>query len=586
MASQPSDRICSEIIPVDVRVVVTSSARGPSASVALQVLTKRAAAALRALSVVRAGARVATWRVSQTDALALSFAIADADGVAVWLNDRWNANEAARAIGDADPAILLIGARQDAEELATLLEGRSLSCFVIGDTGRVLLRAASAVQSLDANDIEQFDNDHHHISYQHPITIECLDPPDWQQCLGSSNNSAVTQSSGMRPSPAKSTESVPAPTTGSLPMLPYAIVYTSGTTGWPKGVVLSHRAMLVQALAKLQHVRYNALSRYLHLAPLFHVGGASSALAVTLACGSHLLIVAAPPAERPKQLSTSISETCAVILRFRVNTLVVVPAMLQMLLDEMLYKDFKFSIDTLLYGGGSLSTGLRLSVQRSFPNCMLIGAYGMTETASSMTFINHSLLPLDSPAHSSVGAAPEHVMLRIVDSVQSFRTNDGFRVGEISTRGPHVMNGYFRRQEETRAALQAGWLRTGDLGYLDDGGNLFLVGRAKDMIKSGGENVFAGEVEAVLARHPAVASSAVVGVPHRVLGEAVAAAVIATEWPGEEMLAVWCREGLSSYKRPRWILEMDCFPLSSTGKVLKDQLRTQILDTLRMRPKL
>lgn len=376
---------------------------------------------------------------------------------------------------------------------------------------------------------------------------------------------------------------------------PYAVFYTSGTTGEPKGVVLSHAAMLTQARAKLRHVRYSAATRYLHLAPLYHLGGASSAVAVALAAGTHVLLgpdEAAPPA------------WLAAVERARVNTLVVVPAVLQLLVDahdrwraaaaatpssapaRAAQSAPGRSVATILYGGGACTRGLRAdALTRAFPNCTaLIGAYGMTEAASSMTFIDHCRLPPRSIRHASVGRAPAHVSLAVREVPESFRTQaGGYLVGEIVTRGPHVMDGYFARPEATRQVLSDdGWLRTGDLGYVDDGGFLFFVGRLKDMIKTGGENVFAGEVEAVLGRHPSVISSAVVGVPHRVLGEAVCAAVITaaagggTDQRPEKDLSLWCRERLSPFKVPKWIVPMQRFPSNPTGKVLKRELRIEV----------
>jgi acyl-CoA synthetase (AMP-forming)/AMP-acid ligase II len=475
--------------------------------------------------------------------------------------------------------VLLVGARADYAEVEDALGEGDISCVIVENTETVLLRAAMyAVENPDSATTR---GDRDPWMGEEPVIVSALEPPEWILC-GDAGGTASTAMDGEQLAPTSANEDWREhgrPT-------PYAIFFTSGTTARPKGVILSHQAMLVQAVAKLKHVGYSAQSRYLHLAPLFHLGGASSALAVTLAGGVHVLEAVAPRSERVRKQTPSMSDTCSAIVRHRVNTLVVVPAILQMLLDEVQSSGHECDVATLLYGGGSLTTAQLVSAQRLLPGCRLIGAYGMTETASTMTFVDHSTLPADSPAHSSVGRPPEHAELRILETTESFRREDGFLFGEIATRGPHVMDGYFRRTAETSAAFDLGWFRTGDLGYMDDSGHLFLVGRAKDMIRSGGESVLAGEVEQVLSRHPAVTSTAVVGVPHRVLGEAVAAAVIATEWPGEERLALWCRDGLSSYKRPRWILGMDRFPLSSTGKVLKEELREEILERLHTRAKL
>lgn len=206
----------------------------------------------------------------------------------------------------------------------------------------------------------------------------------------------------------------------------------------------------------------------------------------------------------------------------------------------------------------------------------------MTEAASSLTFFHHDNFPPNSPLHNSVGWPPKHVELRIDTSVVR---GDARGVGEILTRGPHVMAGY----GVVRRGVMHGWLRTGDLGYVDAGsGALFLKGRCKDMIKSGGENVFAGEVEEMLMRGDQVEEAAVVGIPHRVLGEAVAAVVVlmsnVTKPEGEVLseLMELCRECLSPFKRPKWIVRSRELPRTATGKirkgVVKHMLRKQLME--------
>lgn len=348
--------------------------------------------------------------------------------------------------------------------------------------------------------------------------------------------------------------------------------------------------MLCQARAKLEHVGFDASTRYLALAPLFHLGGASSALAVAMAGGT--IVVPGEGGDAAAWMSIVEAE--------KINTLVVVPAVLQMMVDACVGEGLGQgrSVRAILYGGGACSRSLRAEVLgRVFPACeRLVGAYGMTETASSMTFIDHCREAAKSRRHASAGRTPRHVELEIRRVGESFKTKaGGWLVGEVVTRGPHVMEGYFNRREETSAVLSGdGWLSTGDLGYADGDGYLYIVGRMKDMIKTGGENVFAGEVEAVLGRHPSIVSSAVVGVPHRVLGEAVVAAVISSgseEGGGvQPSLDAWCRQRLSSYKRPKWFVAMDQFPRNPTGKVLKPALRFEVERLLHLngsaRPKL
>lgn len=523
-------------------------------AVPLDSLVALATKQLSSLQLV-AGSRLALWRLPTATALGLMFAADIAGVVLVWCNDRWGADETTAAVRRARVSWVLVG--QD---------------------------SASPESRAAAN----------HVTRENPAG--CINPEEGVGLLyvvdNADEGSALAAADWriVRPSTRGVDSDVGWPRSGGT--LPYAIYFTSGTTGEPKGVVLSHAAMLSQAQAKLAHVGYNRKTRYLHLAPLFHLGGASSAVAVALAGGSIVL---------PRRCDASADAWLRCIDTGSINTLVVVPAVLQLLLDA--HDDVgktptsassraSRGVETILYGGGSCTRALRASVTRAFPKCKrMIGAYGMTEAASSMTFLDHSTLPARSRLHASVGRAPRHVDLAVKRVADSFSAPGGWLVGEIVTRGPHVMDGYFGEEEATRAALggghQSGWLATGDMGYVDGNGYLFLVGRLKDMIKSGGENVFAGEVEGVLARHPSVVSSAVVGLPHRVLGEAVCAAVIMSGVrTGGESLTAWCRKRLSPYKCPKWIVPVDRFPSNPTGKVIKSALRNELRGRLTAHPKL
>lgn len=222
-----------------------------------------------------------------------------------------------------------------------------------------------------------------------------------------------------------------------------------------------------------------------------------------------------------------------------------------------------------------------------FPEARLVSAYGMTETATSITFVDHSVLSEDDPLHDSMGWPPAHVEISIDQEGVEWRGYSGGRkIGEILTRGEHVMEGYVVGHE----GIENGrWFRTGDLGHVDErSGALFLVGRRKDMIKTGGENVFAGEVEELLLTCEGVRDAAVVGVPHRVLGEAVAAAVVLEKESrkvgqiGEESVVLKgvervCWERLSGFKRPRWILVQEELPRNGSGKIVKPVVRERVV---------
>lgn len=214
-----------------------------------------------------------------------------------------------------------------------------------------------------------------------------------------------------------------------------------------------------------------------------------------------------------------------------------------------------------------------------FPAARLVGAYGMTETATSISYVDHSLLGEHDRLHESVGWPPAHVELR-VDFGCGGRLGGDTKVGEILTRGKHMMEGYIGAE---RGIDQSGWFRTGDLGYVDErSGALFLVGRGKDMIKTGGENVFAGEVEELLLTCEGVKDAAVVGVPHRVLGEAVAAAVVLQNKAPALLEAVErvCWERLSAFKRPKWILVEGELPRNGSGKIVKGVVRERVIQRI------
>lgn len=349
----------------------------------------------------------------------------------------------------------------------------------------------------------------------------------------------------------------------------HALYFTSGSTARPKAVRLSKEAMLVQAHAKLQHVGFDSSTVYLHLAPHFHLGGASSALAVALAGGVHVFM-------KP---NTSIMQEANLILdiihSFMVDALVLVPTVLRVLLDAAT-RPFPH-VRTILYGGSSVSANLIKDTLRTFPSADIIGAYGMTETASSMSFLHHRQLPANSPLQSTAGRPPLHVQLAVDASAPE-------QVGQIITRGPHVMLGY-ETSPRCDEAFDDGWLCTGDIGYVTRSGYLVLVGRIKDMIKTGGENVFAREVELTLRGHPAVKETAVVGVPHRTLGEAVAAAVVihqrhALDKALNVHLRSWCKARLSPFKCPKWIVRFNELPTDALGKVVKTVVKGKLVHCL------
>lgn len=349
--------------------------------------------------------------------------------------------------------------------------------------------------------------------------------------------------------------------------------FTSGTTSKPKPVALTYASLHAQSRAKIDLLSLSEHSVYLHLAPLFHLGGFSSALAITLAHGTHIF----PPPLHPSNPAHA-RTLLRCIQTFNVSFLVVVPAILTLLIDVAIRDKVVLPyVRTVLYGGARPAPAVLKDTALVCPNAEIVGAYGMTETASGMTFLRHS--DAGETANTCAGSPLPHVEIRVRrrgdDGELGDEVGDGCR-GEIVTRGVHVMEGYYAQREETHAAFMDGWMRTGDIGFFK-GGLLHVLGRGGDVIRSGGESVFAGEVEDAILCHPHVREAAVVGLPHRILGEAVAAAVVLGSVGDVDSVLNdvkrQCRDVLAGYKCPRWIVQEERLPRTGTGKVMKNSLR-------------
>ncbi|MBC3191283.1 long-chain fatty acid--CoA ligase [Pseudonocardia sp. C8] len=342
-----------------------------------------------------------------------------------------------------------------------------------------------------------------------------------------------------------------------------AIYYTGGTTGRPKGVMLSHANLLSSALgtAATEHFLVPG-GRFLHAAPMFHLADGAAWVARNLLGGTHVIVSGFTPAG-----------VAAAIAEHQVTDILLVPTMIQMLVDspEAAQHDLS-SLRRLFYGASPISEAVLERAAARLPDTEFSQLYGMTELAPVCTI----LTPADHARpelRRAAGRAAPHGSVRVVDEYDEPLPPRS--VGEIVARGPHVMLGYWDRPEETATALRGGWMHTGDGGYLDEEGYLFVVDRIKDMIVSGGENVYSAEVENALARHPAVASCAVIGVPDEQWGERVHAVVVtapdASVTPDE--LRSHCRELIAGYKCPRSVEFVDALPMSGAGKILKRELR-------------
>ena len=347
-------------------------------------------------------------------------------------------------------------------------------------------------------------------------------------------------------------------------------LYTSGTTGVPKGVMLSNRNL--DALTKAADLmEYGPDAVTLLAMPFFHIGGAGPGL-LGLYAGARNIVM---PEFEPVAVLDALEHG-------RVTTAFLVPAALAMLAAVPGAADRDWSaLQSLAYGASPITAASLKTILATFQAPMM-QVYGMTETTGSIVQLPPEDHDPGGPREHllrSAGKPYDWVELKIVDPATGDALPTG-EVGELLVRTDAVTPGYWHKPEETRAALDGGWLHTGDAGYLDEEGYLFLTDRIKDMIVTGAENVYPIEVENVLASHPDVADVAVIGVPDERWGETVKAVVVPR--PGAEIdpdaLLAWSRERLAGFKRPRSIDVVDALPRNPSGKILKKELRAPYWD--------
>jgi acyl-CoA synthetase (AMP-forming)/AMP-acid ligase II len=341
------------------------------------------------------------------------------------------------------------------------------------------------------------------------------------------------------------------------------VFYTGGTTGDPKGVMVSHRNLLTSAYAILSsgHV-LRGESRLLTVAPMFHLAAFGFWATGTLAQATNVIVAMFSP--------TGVLDAVA---DHGVTDTLLVPTMIQMLADspEVAGKELS-SLRRLIYGASPISEAVLDRARKTFVSADFVQAYGMTELAPLACIL--SAADHDDPVRRrSAGRAGSCVEVRIVDpdDVEVARGT----VGEVVARGDNVMLGYWNQPEATATAIRDGWMHTGDGGYMDEHGYVFIVDRIKDMIITGGENVYSAEVENAVAKHEAVAACAVIGIPDDQWGERVHAVVILHpgRQVGAEELRDFCRAHIANYKVPRSVAFVDELPMSGAGKVLKRELR-------------
>ena len=340
-----------------------------------------------------------------------------------------------------------------------------------------------------------------------------------------------------------------------------ALIYTSGTTGRPKGVMVTHANILADVHHFNYWMRYAEGAIYLHAAPLFHIADFPAIFAAPSFGASQFTL----PKFNPRSF-------CEAVERERVSHTVLVPTMINLLTQFPEVKKYDLSsLEVLAYGGSPMAPDLIRRTRQLLPHVKLAQVYGLTESGF--------LTGLQDQEHTedrflSCGRPCPGIDLQVTDDAG--KQVDAGKPGELVARGANLMRGYWNNPAETALAFRDGSFRTGDIGYQDSEGYLYILDRAKDMIVTGGENVYSGEVEAVIYAHPAVREAAVFGIPDPQWGEIVMACVMLK--PGSTLnvddLIAFCRKSLASYKMPRRVEFLDTeLPKGGSGKILKRLLR-------------
>jgi acyl-CoA synthetase (AMP-forming)/AMP-acid ligase II len=345
------------------------------------------------------------------------------------------------------------------------------------------------------------------------------------------------------------------------PQAVLALIYTSGTTGHPKGVMVTHANVLANVQNFNFWMRYTEAGVYLHAAPIFHIADFPCMFAAPAFGACQVTI----PKFDPRGF-------CEAVDRERVSHTVLVPTMINLLTQFPEVKKYDLSsLQVLAYGGSPMPPDLIRRTRELLPQVKLVQAYGLSESGF--------LTGLQDQEHTddrllSCGRPCPGIDLRVTDD--SGKQVEVGKSGELVARGANIMRGYWNNPGETALVFRNGSFRTGDIGYQDSEGYFYILDRAKDMIVTGGENVYSGEVEAVIYAHPAVREAAVFGIPDPKWGEVVMACVMLK--PGSTLTAddliAFCRQSLASYKIPRRVEFSDTeLPKSGSGKILKRLLR-------------
>ena len=351
------------------------------------------------------------------------------------------------------------------------------------------------------------------------------------------------------------------------------LMYTAGTTGFPKGVMLSHNSFSSYMLENVTPADPELEERNIITVPLYHVAGIQAMMAAIY--GGRTLVM---------ERQFSAEEWLGLVEKEKANRAMMVPTMLKQLLDHPDFSKYDLSsLKVITYGAAPMPLEVLKKALDAFPGASFINAFGQTETASTITALgpeDHNISGTEEEKEkklkrlSSIGKPMPDVEMKVIGEDGNELPTGG--VGEILARGPRVMTGYWKDEEKTAKTIDKdGWVHTGDIGYVDEDGYFFLAGRATDIIIRAGENISPEELETVLQAHPKIEEVAVIGVPDETWGEEPRAIVVLKkgETATAEEIMEYCRAELASFKRPRSIVFVDSLPRNPMGKILKRELR-------------
>ena len=482
----------------------------------LKIRVNRLANALSDLGVGK-GDRVACMDVNCNQIVEAYFATATVDAIFVPINFRARADELAAMINSAEPAVLLAGSRY--VELVQSTKDRLIPPNFLVSIG----------ERAGGEDWVHYDD-----------LLYSSSPEETHFPDGDDEDTTI-------------------------------LMFTAGTTDVPKGVMLTHLSFTSYLLANVSPPDPDVEERNLLSVPLYHIAGLQAVLAAVYGGRTLLMMRQFEPLEWMKLAQ-----------RERANRAMMVPTMLKQLMDHPQFAQYDLSsLEVITYGAASMPLDVIRKAIQEFPGARFINAFGQTETASTITMLPPEDHVLTGPPEeverklrrlTSIGKPLDDVEVGIVGEDGSPVAGD--EVGEIVARGPRIMRGYWNQQEATDGVLRDGWLYTGDMGYQDCDGYIYLAGRAKDVVKRGGEMISPEEVERVLMAHPVISDAAVIGVPDPEWGERVRALVVRTEDSVTESdLIEHCRERLAGFKRPESVVFVEDLPRNPLGKVLKRELR-------------